>query len=283
MIRLFLISFFILSCSTTHQTQLKVLLDLPSDLKEISAIEIIPQSNLYWMVNDSGNTNHLFGINKKGKIERKIEITNVQNHDWEDLASDLEGNLFIADTGNNHQDRKNLAFYKIPNPSTFKEDKIEAEIIQYYFPEQEKFPPKKKKYLFDVEATFYFEGYLYLITKNRSSKFDGIAKLYKIPAQKGKHAAQYLASFKTCDEIKTCQITAAAISPDQKQIALLGHDKVWLFHNFQQDHFFNGSLKIIELEHNSQKESLCFLNNQTLLIADEKKKNEGGNLYLIKL
>lgn len=283
MIRFFLFSFlFLMNCSSRKQN-LHTLFSLPKVLEEVSAIEKIPGSDLLWMINDSGNSNHVFGVNTKGSIVRKIEITNVKNHDWEDLASDSDGNLFIADTGNNNQKRKKLAFYKIPNPSTFSDDVIEADIIAYYFPEQKKFPPKKKHYVYDVEATFYFKGFLYMITKNRSSKFDGTTSLYKIPAKKGRHAAILLGRFKTCKDSKTCQITAADISPDKQKIALLGHDKVWVFSNFEQDDFLNGTFATYPLHHDSQKESLCFLDNETLLIADEKQKKNGGNVYQFEL
>ncbi len=283
MLRFLLLSFlFLMNCSS-RKGNLTTLFSLPEALKEVSAVEKVPHSNLFWMVNDSGNSNHLFGVNLKGEIERKIELSNVQNHDWEDLASDPEGNLFIADTGNNDQKRKKLAFYTIPNPATFSEDVVEAAIIGYYFPDQKAFPPKKKQYVYDVEATFYFEGFLYLVTKNRSSKFDGTASLYKIPAQPGKHAATLVGRFKTCEEIKHCQITAADISPDQQKIALLGHDKVWVFSHFQSDDFLSGTLTTYPLHHDSQKESLCFLDNETLVIADEKKKDDGGNVYQFRL
>ena len=37
--------------------------------------------------------------------------------------------------------------------------------------------------------------------------------------------------------------------------------------------------EMISLGHHSQKESICFKNNETLYIADEQNGVEGGNLY----
>ena len=38
-----------------------------------------------------------------------------------------------------------------------------------------------------------------------------------------------------------------------------------------------------ELNDVTQKEGVCFKNNETLLIADEKDKKTGGNLYEVNL
>jgi hypothetical protein len=47
--------------------------------------------------------------------------------------------------------------------------------------------------------------------------------------------------------------------------------------------FFEGTRSDIELNHISQKESICFKNNNTVLVADEQDKKTGGVVYEIKL
>lgn len=42
-------------------------------------------------------------------------------------------------------------------------------------------------------------------------------------------------------------------------------------------------MKKINLTHRSQKESITFKDNNTLLISDEKAHGTGGNLYELKL
>ena len=39
----------------------------------------------------------------------------------------------------------------------------------------------------------------------------------------------------------------------------------------------------VPLNHNSQKEAVVFVDDKTLLIADEKDKKEGGNVYQFTL
>jgi len=264
------------SCS--NYGQLTYITKLPKKLDENSGMAIGRDSTV-WMINDSGGADKIYQINFKGKYLNEFEVKNAKNKDWEDMARDIDGNVYIADTGNNANKRKDLVVYKIPNPDKEKGDKIEAERIEFNFPEQKKFPPKKKNLHFDSEAIFYAKDSLYLITKNRSHPFSGKAKIYRIPAKKGKYKATYLGEFIPCTDFSTCKITAADISPDGKTIALLGYGKLWLFTNFNLSNFFEGELKTIDLGITTQLESISFLNNKTLLLSDEELHKTGRNLY----
>lgn len=271
-----MLCFLVVSC--THYGQLTYVTELPDLLKENSGMEVLSGS-VYWFINDNGNKDHIYGVDKAGKIIRDINIKEAKNNDWEDLTKDDKGNLYIGDFGNNRSDRKDLKVYKIPNPEAENKKELTAEKIAFYFPDQEEFPPKKRKRFYDVEAFFYKGGYLYLFTRNRSSEFDGTTRCYKIPATAGEHEAVLTGKYQLCDEVKLCQVTSAAVSPDGNKVVLLGSDSVWLLTDFIGDRFFDGTVKRLSFGHYSQKEAVCFLDNQTLLISDERHGAEGQHLY----
>lgn len=272
-----IICFLVLLNVSCDYGNLKVLTDLSSSLDEVSGIETVANSENIWMINDSGNSAKIYGVNSSGKIKSELKIK-AKNHDWEDLTSDKEGNIYIGDFGNNLNIRKNLAILKVSKDSLENTNKINIERISFKFPDQKKFPPKKKNMRFDCEAFFFYNNFLYLFTKSRIKNGFGLTNLYKVPAQRGNHVAEFIASFKTCNELP-CWITAADISDDGKQIALLTLNSVWIFKDFTNDNFFSGSHKKHDFQFESQKESVCFVNNSTLLIADEKAHGKGGNLY----
>jgi hypothetical protein len=269
-----------LSCQSNLSNKINVIANLPKLLKESSGIENIKGSANFWLINDAGNSNDLFEIDDSGNIIRVIEVKKAKNKDWEDLATDGKNKIFIGDFGNNENDRQNLRIYSV-SINEITDNVVTAEKISFHFEDQTKFPPKKKNQNFDVEAFVYMDGYFYLFTKNRSSHFDGITKLYKIPNVKGKHTAKLIGEFITCNDSKTCLVTGAAISKNNKKLVLLTHNKLFEFTNFKKDDFFNGSIKEIDLNHNSQKEAICFKRNE-LFITDEFSKKTGGNLYKVK-
>lgn len=273
--------FLLISCSGKEQQQIEEI--AKTDLKEISALEYLPQSKSIWALEDSGNKNKIYTIGENGKSEHEVTIVNLVNTDWEELASDKEGNLYIGDFGNNDNTRKDLAIYKIDKDQLNKKTAATSAKIAFYYPEQTAFPPKKSKFMFDCEAFFEFNGYFYLFTKNRSARFDGSFYVYKVPNKNGHHKAQYLGTLTTCNTFKRCAVTAADISPDGKKAILLTGDKLVIITNFGAGDFVNGKMKIYELGHASQKEGLCFTDNNTLFIADEKDKKTGGRLYRVKL
>lgn len=260
--------------------QLTILADLPKDLKEVSGTEIVAKSDLIWMINDSGNKPVLFGLNTKGKIIKEIKVR-AKNRDWEDLTSDENGNIYIGDFGNNSNKRKNLSVIIVEN-NELDEDKAEVDIIEFKYPNQNKFPPKNKDKYFDAESFFYFNKYLYIFTKSRVGGNFGKTTLYKIPAKKGKYTAELVGEFTSCSD-NECWITSADISIDRKKVVLLSQKNVLVFTDFIGDKFLSGKVKTINLKYSSQKESITFKDNNTVLITDERARNTGGNLYELKI
>lgn len=276
-----LISSLLFSCSGTSQ-------EIPTNtqklsLKEASAVAVSKVSDLIWVAEDSGNKNTIYGLAADGKISHTVTLENAKNVDWEDLTADEEGNLYVGDFGNNDNIRKDLCIYKVNAGDLKNKTAVSPSKIEFYYPEQKQFPPKKSELFYDAESFFIYKGNFYIFTKNRSKGFDGTVMLYKVPNQSGNHKAQLLGKFKACDSYHKCAITSADISPDGKKIALLSSSKVWILSDFKADDFLNGKTEMFELNDVTQKEGICFKDNQTLLIVDEKSKKTGGNLYEIKL
>ncbi|PKV51752.1 hypothetical protein ATE84_3850 [Aquimarina sp. MAR_2010_214] len=263
------------SCQKDKHTNLVKVNTLPNILNEISGITMLSDHNVY-AINDSGNSNVLFCLNQKGKIVRKIKISGAKNIDWEDLAHDQEDNIYIGDFGNNSNDRKDLVIYKV---SGILSNAIVASKIEFIFEDQKKFPPKKKRLNFDVEAFIHLNGNLYLFTKNRGKKSKAITKLYRVSATPGKYIAKLISKYETCKNYSNCLITGATINKSEDQIALLTHNKVILLSSFKGDNLFDGIIQKIALKHNSQKEGICFKNDSTLFITDEKQGHKKATLF----
>jgi hypothetical protein len=55
---------------------------------------------IFWVHNDSGNPPSLFAIRRDGTIVREFRLA-VPNIDWEDIAADDQGHIYVGDIGNN--------------------------------------------------------------------------------------------------------------------------------------------------------------------------------------
>lgn len=268
------------SCS--NYGQLTYVTKIPKKLDENSGMVFLKDSTV-WMINDHGNSDKIYQLNFKGQLLKEFSVKNAKNKDWEDLTNDDNGHVYIADTGNNNNKRKDLTIYKIPNPEVEKGDKIDAQKIEFSYPDQKKFPPKRKNLRYDAEAIFYHQDHLYIITKNRSRPFNGETTMYRVPAKKGKYKATFLGSFISCKNYASCRITSADISPDGKTMVLLSYGKLWVFSSFNSANPFEVTPDYIDLGATTQLESVCFMNNQTLLLSDEQRAGTGRNLYMYTL
>lgn len=285
MLRILVLStFFLWSCNPKAQDSSKdkgveVEFSLPKKLKEVSGITLSDDHKTIWAIEDQGNKNVVYGLDMEGKLVADVLVENAENNDWEEITKDNKGNIYIGDFGNNDNDRQNLSILKIDLQSASQKTTKVTQTTKFHYEGQTEFPPKKSNWLYDCEAFVEMNGSFYLFTKNRSKGFDGTFLVFKVPNQPGDFEAKLIGKLKLDGKYSDAAITAAAINSKQDQIVLLNHKNIRLLSGFTPNDFSNATIKKVSLEHNSQKEAVTFLDDKTLLIADEKDKKEGGNMY----
>ena len=140
---------------------------LDPQLKEVSGIEFDKRGRL-WAINDSGDGPFLYQVDDKGKVQRRVQVVNAKNIDWEDMTQNEFGHFFLGDFGNNDNLRRWLTIYKIENPIDIKSDETNAEIIKFTYKELWEQPLTPERKNFDLEAFVEYRHQLYLFTKNRT-------------------------------------------------------------------------------------------------------------------
>lgn len=267
-----------------QQSFMREIAPLPVSLTEASGL-VYYGNNSLWTHNDGGDLPYIYNIDTAGNIIQTKRITNATNYDWEDLAKDKEGNLYIGDFGNNKNNRQTLQIYKIPSPEKSSSDRINAELISFNYSDSIPYPLREHQMNFDMEAMVVFGQHIYLFSKNRTTPFSGFTKLYRLPLTPGTHTAQLIDSVMLDNNnMLTDWVTGADISPDNKTLALLTSTKVWLFTDFEGDNFFGGSVLQVKLPALSQKEGISFQNDTEIFICDERFQNIiGGKLYKLDI
>ncbi len=255
-----------LGCTNNNLT---LVCNLPKSLDEVSGIAHTNDHQSFWMIEDSGNADHIYAVSKSGEILHTINLDkSAKNIDWEALTTDTNDNLYIGDFGNNDRKRKTYEIYLVSSNNLITKNKVSPEKITFSL-------PKKQKEL-DFEAFILFNHHFYLFSKEKSK-----TSVWKVPNTIGTHTASYVTEY--LFEEKNAKITGAAINMNQNMIALLNHDKVWILKDFSGADFFNGTILPLPFNHNSQKEGLCFSVDDHLYITDERTKNNGGKLYKFDL
>ncbi|WP_341227285.1 hypothetical protein [uncultured Arcticibacterium sp.] len=219
------------------------------------------ENNAYWTHNDSGGSNKLFKINNRGHIVDSLEVLKARNIDWEELAKDDKGNIYIGDFGNNGNSRTDLVIYKVNNTKT--------EEIRFKYEDQNAFPALKKN--FDCEAFFWFNGKLHLFSKSREEN-NRVTKHYILSDTAG----SYSISPKNEFPIEQ-QVTAADISPDKQSFILLTYGKLIFFGIENETIDFNNPLACIKTKR-KQTEAVIFETNESILFTNEQRE-----LFRIKL
>ena len=156
-----LISLVIFSQKTEKLPLRKYKIAVLSDLlRETSGLTFF-KDQLY-TINDGGNPNIIYEIDKNsGKILKKIQ-TNFPNKDWEAITNDGE-NLYIGDFGNNAGNRRDLTIYSIDNQQ-------EINVIKFSYQNQKDFSVNYLNHDFDAEAMVFINNKIHLFTKEWSAK-----------------------------------------------------------------------------------------------------------------
>src|SRR5262249_6712999 len=131
-------------------------------------------AGVFWVHNDSGDMARFFAIDSAGTLLREVRVDGARNVDWEDIAIDDSGHLFLGDFGNNRNQRRDLVVYEVdephPAPSSPLPRVFHVPVIRrlpFRFQDQRAFPDSAH-FNFDCEAMFWRRGVLYLLNKHRS-------------------------------------------------------------------------------------------------------------------
>lgn len=210
---------------------------LNSELREISGMAASRvHEGVLWVHNDGGHAPVLYAISQRGRLLARLNVAGVTNTDWEDLATfeqDGKHYLLIADTGDNGGLRKTLQLHAVQEPTELADSEVSpAWTLTFRWPDG---PRDVEAVAVDGQA-----GQILLISKRRRPP-----QLFALPLQATPgevHEAQLLGELHGVpvpDPALEQQqprharligmVTAADISPDGQQLAVLTYQDVLFY------------------------------------------------------
>lgn len=250
---------------------------LPEIVTESSGL-IIYNDSLFITHNDSGDKPILYFFNKKGKLIHQVIVSNAKNIDWEDITKDDQGNIYIADIGNNSNQRKDLVIYKIKGNNLLKNNVISSESIEISYEEQTDFPPKDEQLNFDAEGLGFHNDSLWIVTKCRTIPFEGNTYIYKVPTKTGKYKLKRKTQlFIGKDGFTKDAVTGLDIY--NNKLYVLTYNRILIYSIIKNKLEFENQYFTKPY---SQKEAVVVKNNKEIYLTDESTKILGGG-YLYKL
>ncbi len=178
--------------------------------------------NLYWVHNDSGDRPRFFGIDGAGNPRGTYEVRSATHVDWESIAIDDAGQLYLCDVGNNANARQDLAIYVVPEPVPDLDTTVAPlATLHIRYPDQAAFPDPAMNH--DCEAVWWHADKLYFLTKHRSDTWTRLYRLGLTSIASGTHTLALVDSL----DVES-QVTAADLSPDGTELAILCYEALWL-------------------------------------------------------
>lgn len=191
-------------------------------VREASAlVESRRQSGVLWTLCDSRNRAQLYAIDGTGRLLGEFDVEGGVNLDWESLAIDDDGHLYIADVGNNLLVPMRW-IYRVTEPdvaTTITADgdaavsrgSIQVEkAFAYTFPGDP----------FDVEGTFVRGERLYLVSKELEH-----AKLWSLPVS---DSGPVVLTFE-CDLPDVHRATGADINADGDALVICTYEEIIVY------------------------------------------------------
>lgn len=246
---------------------------------------IIFSDGFIYTFNDSGNSNKFYKVNPtNASLLQTITVTNFNNVDWEDIATD-ENFIYIGDFGNNNGTRTNLKILKVSKSqfvnNTASTVNVTAEAIEFSYSEQTSFV-STSTHNFDCETLITKGDNLYIFTKDRG---DNATHVYKLSKNPGQYILTSFTSFNV-----NGLVTGGDYNSQTNEAVLIGYSSghknsfIYRLSNFNGDLFFSGNVieKIIGNTTNDwQTEGISYdpINPEKLFFSCETTNFTQSKLY----
>lgn len=184
----------------------------------------------FWSIADSGSAPVLYAIDVDGVIEQSYRLKIPENIDWEDIASDRAGRLFIGDIGDNHARRDVLNVVEIDLGKAGKPKRKASARYLFRYPKA----PASLVNNRDAEGLIFLSGQLYLFTKRRGDTASEIYRFRASPEFDGKvQEGQRVTRIELADRGSWFHFgemaTGAAIDRDARKIAIVTYRSALIY------------------------------------------------------
>jgi hypothetical protein len=223
---------------------------------------------LFWTITDSGNQPILYAINIRGELLAAYRVNGAVNIDWEAIAIDDSGQLYLGDVGNSLPfvglPRRWIYQVSEPNPLVAGPPKSSADAM----------PVVKidKTHVFafsgspfDIEGMFWRHGEIYLTSKS----VDGDSDLYRLPLEKQTKIHELLFVGKLPS---SGMVTGAAVSADGRRLAICSYRHV-TFYDFAKEGLptvSKGGTSLVVRFPKTLIEGCCWDGNRLILISEDR-------------
>ncbi len=251
---------------------------IDDNLAELSGWCFVNDSTLI-AHNDGGNESCLYVLNLNGVIQKKVQLLNTQNIDFEDIAFDGKDYLFLADFGNNLNSRKDLVIHKIKLQSVLHETQVPTERIAFHYPEQTEFPPVASALNYDAEALVFKNDSLWIFTKCRTKPFTGRSNIYALPTQPGNYSAKWMGSVVLQHQRDWYRDAVTGADLKDNTLFLLTYNRVEVYD-------WNSELPVFTSSYDlplSQMEAIAAFSTSTVWIGNEDQFFSKGKRTILQL
>lgn len=186
-------------------------------MTEVSGIVASRQHpGTFWIHTDGGKQSALVAIDRDGQTLGKFDVGG-QFKDWEDIAIDDQGHLYLADIGNNDAERTELRVHRVAEPdpkAKAKKGKLKSDQTWRL-----RFPVAP----FDCESLFIVGTNGFVISK----VFENAqARIYRFPLTPSKEPVSLV-------EVSvlpiTSPVTGADVSPDGTRLGIVAKNGAYVF------------------------------------------------------
>ena len=180
--------------------------------------------NVFWTHNDSsgeGDTNSIFAFNQDGDDLGEFFLTGlpIPQRDWEDMATDNDGNLYIGEIGDNNASNDTKYVYKCPEPDPDSPGNYTIECESYAFDSGVRYD--SETLMVDTN------GDIYVVTKSPRSS-SAPSSVYKLDVQT--NIADMVGTMISLPGIGLLnQVTGGDISPDGTSILIRTYQKIFKY------------------------------------------------------